>query len=192
MKNYLLFVMALIVIGTAWLTACSSNDKHSKTAIGGTLSKTDGGNTVVSPPIINGSFAIHNVKTGKNIRPYNAGISDGNDIILYPHHEWKCMTWQFHHIDGTAYQLQNLYTQKTFEPMSILELGVALWQQPLNTNSPQWEFIKQQEEIYLIKLKGTELYITISSDKTNSPIILMPYENSNNQQWVLLEQYPAV
>ena len=65
---------------------------------------------------IKGSFAIQNVQTGKNIRPYNSGTSNGNRIILYDHNEWKCLTYEFIHVEGDFYQLKNLYTQKTFEP----------------------------------------------------------------------------
>ncbi|MHC6178314.1 RICIN domain-containing protein [Clostridium sp. JNZ X4-2] len=140
--------------------------------------------------IISGSFAIHNIETGKNLRPHNADVSNGNDIILYPHHKWKCLTWQFNHIEGTTYQLQNIYTQKTLEPKSTPEAGVALWQQPLNEESPQWEFIEQPDGTYAIRLKKTELYITVSSKKTNSAIVLMPHEHPNKQHWKLIEQYP--
>ncbi len=41
---------------------------------------------------IKSTYAVQNVKTGKNLRPYNAGIDNGNKIVLYNHHEWKCMT----------------------------------------------------------------------------------------------------
>jgi hypothetical protein len=159
---------------------------------GSTTAEPEGIDTVQQ--VISGSFAIRNVKTGKNLRPRNAGVSDGNDIILYPHNKWKCLTWQFNHIEGTAYQLQNLYTGKTFEPLSDPETGVALWQQRMNKDNgaQSWEFIEQQDGIYLIRLKDTELYITVSSSSTNSPIILMPYQNSNEQQWKLIEQYPTV
>jgi hypothetical protein len=145
----------------------------------------------VSAQVISGAFAIHNAETGKNLRPYNAGVSDDNRIVLYPHNEWKCLTWQFNHVEGTTYQLQNLYTRKTFVPKSNPESGVSLWQRPLKADSSQyWEFIEQPNETYLIRLKDTELYITISSDKTNSDIILMSYQNSSRQQWKLIEQYP--
>ena len=198
MKKHLLFVMTLLVMGVAVLSCCSNNNRKPETINTETSSseiialQSDESNANGVQPIISGSFAIRNIETRKNIRPYNASVSDGNDIILYPHNKWKCLTWQFNHIEGTAYQLQNLYTQKTFEPMSTIETGVALWQQPLNKDSPQWEFLEQQDGIYTIRLKNTELYITISSDKTNSAIILMPYENSNRQKWTLIEQYPNV
>jgi len=65
-----------------------------------------------------------------------------------------------------------------------------LWQQPLGGSLQFWEFLKQQNEIYLIRLKGTELYITISAENNHSDIILMPLQNSASQQWKLIEQHP--
>lgn len=103
----------------------------------------------------------------------------------------KCMTWQFIQGEEDTYQLKNLYTSKTFQPSSKPEAGVTLWQQPLKEDSPQnWEFIKQTDNTYLIRLKATDLYVTISSDETNSSIILMPKQNSSGQQWKMVEQNP--
>jgi len=137
------------------------------------------------------TFAIQNVKTNKDIRVHNANINDEAKIILYTHHNWECMTWQMIQLEGETFLLKNLYTQKTLQPSSIPEQGVNLWQQTLGGNSLQyWEFLKQPKETYLIRLKGTELYITVSSDKNNSDIILMPMQNSTEQQWRLIEQQP--
>ena len=139
----------------------------------------------------NSTYAIQNVQTGKNLRPYSALWFNGNRIVLYDHHEWKCLTWQFIQVEGETYQLKNLITRKTFQPSSNPESGVTLWQQPLKENSLQyWEFIKQPGETYLIRLKGTELYVTISSGETNSTIILMPKQESSSQQWKLVQQNP--
>lgn len=141
--------------------------------------------------VISGSFAIHNSETGKNLRPYSANTSDGTDIVLYPHNWWKCLTWEFIHVEGTSYQLKNLYTGKTFEPVSEAEDGVALWQQPLDGESSQyWEFLKQDDETYLIRLQDTELFITLSSEETDSPIILKSKQDGSTQKWILKEQYP--
>ena len=137
-------------------------------------------------------YAIQNVQTGKDIRVYNAGIDDGQKIILYQHHNWECMTWQFIQLEKDTYLLKNLYTQKTFQPSASPEPGVTLWQQTLGGDSLQyWEFIKQPDETYQIRLKGTELYITVSSDQNDSAIILMPKQNSPAQQWKLIEQHPV-
>lgn len=99
--------------------------------------------------------------------------------------------FQFIQLEQDTYLLKNLYTQKTFQPSASPKPGIALWQQTLGGNSLQyWEFIKQSGEIYQIRLKGTELFITVSSDQNDSAIILMPKQNSPDQQWRLIEQHP--
>lgn len=101
------------------------------------------------------------------------------------------MTWQFIEEEGESYQLKNLFTLKTFQPSTKPEVGFTLGQQPLKEDGSQyWEFIKQPDNSYLIKSKDTDLYVTISSDKTNSSITLMPKQNLTGQQWKLVEQNP--
>ena len=137
------------------------------------------------------AYAIQNVETGKCIRVHDAGIDDGRRIVLYPHQNWECITWQFIKLEEDTYFLKNLYTHKSFQPSSSPEAGVRLWQQPLGGDKLQyWEFIKQSDETYFIRLKDTDLYLTVSSDENNSNIILMPMQNSKEQQWRLIEQHP--
>ncbi|WP_310603407.1 RICIN domain-containing protein [Anaerosporobacter sp.] len=139
------------------------------------------------------TFAIQNKKTGMDIRPFNAGIGDEVKIIQYKHHNWECMTWQFIKLEDGSYLLKNLYTHKTFQSSSALESGVTLWQQPLEANKFQyWEFLRQSEDEYLIRLKDSELYVTVSDDKNNSSIILMPMQNKLEQHWKLIEQHPTM
>ena len=146
----------------------------------------------VSAQIIKGTYAIQNSTTGKNLRPYEAGSHNGNRIVLYGHVEWKCMTWDFTHVAGSAYQIRNLYTSKTFQPGDTpVKSGSALVQQPVSESLlQQWEFIKAKDDNYFIRLKGTELYITASSDKTNSNIILQEKEPGTLQLWRLVSQNP--
>ena len=135
--------------------------------------------------------AIINVETKKAIRVQNASKSNDAPSILYSHWNWKCMTWEFIKIDENTYQLKNLYTEKTFEPSENPQASVSLWQQPISESRMQhWEFIKQSNEAYLIRLKDTELYVTVASDKNNSPIILMPMQDSDSQLWRLKKQTP--
>ena len=140
------------------------------------------------------TYAIQNVGTGKDIRVYNAGNDDGTKIILYSHHNWECITWQLIGLEDNTYLLKNLYTQKTFQPVSTPEPGVKLWQQTLGGSRLQyWEFIKQPEdETYLIRLKDTELYLTATSGEDNTDIILMPRQDSDDQRWRLIPQNPIV
>ena len=142
-----------------------------------------------------GTYAIQNVKTGKNLRPYEAGKQDGNKIVLYNHVEWKCMTWDFIHVKDNIYQLKNLFTLKTFQPAGNPKAGSTLDQQVLVSGNAQqeWEFIPAGDNRYFIRLKGTELYISLSdaSGKTNSSIILQTKQNSDLQIWKLVKQNPG-
>lgn len=139
------------------------------------------------------TYAIQNIGTGKCIRPYNAGNEDGTNIISYDLNNWECITWQMIELDKNTYLLKNLYTQKTFEPSVSPESGVGLWQQTLGGSRLQyWEFIEQSGDTYLIRLKDTELYVTATSDKNNSDIILMPRQDSDSQQWRLIRQNPII
>ena len=139
------------------------------------------------------TYAIQNIKTGKDIRVYNAGNDNGTKIILYSHNNWECLTWQLIELEDNTFLLKNLYTQKSFEPSSSLESGVGLWQQTLGGSRLQyWEFIKQSDETYLIRLKDTDLYLTITSDESDSDIILMPKQDSDSQLWRLIRQNPII
>jgi hypothetical protein len=148
--------------------------------------------SIISAQTIDGTYAIQNTVTGKNLRPFDAGGQNGNRIVLYNHVEWKCMTWQFINVTENTYQLKNLFTSKTFQPKeSSFKSGSSLEQQPLSTSlMQQWEFIKAPDESYMIRLKGTELYITATSDKTNSDIILLERQSNSLQSWRLVAQNP--
>lgn len=136
-------------------------------------------------------YAIQNVQTGKNLRPYAAGKQDGNRLVLYDHHSWKCMTWDFKEVGTETYQLQNRYTSKSFQASIKPESNAKLCQQPLTGSGLQeWEFIKQSDEAYLIKQNCTDLYLSISSEATNSDIVLMPLQSTKAQLWRLVKQNP--
>jgi len=139
------------------------------------------------------TYAIQNVGTEKCIRPYNAENNDGTKIISYTHHDWECITWQLIGLKDNIYLLKNLYTQKSFQPSSTPKPDVTLWQQTLGGSPLQyWEFIKQANETYLIRLKDTELYITATSDENDSDIILTSRQGSNRQLWRLIRQTPII
>lgn len=136
-------------------------------------------------------YGIQNIKTGKGLRPYNAYWWTGNPLILHKFKNWKCMTWQFTEVEKNTYRLRNLSTKKSFEAITVGNEGSGLWQQQLKTDNVQyWEFLKQTDSTFLIRQKGTELYLTISSEKENSAIQLMPKSNSAEQLWRLIEQHP--
>jgi len=48
------------------------------------------------------TYAIQNVKTGKDIRVHNANNTDGTKIILFSHQNWECMTWELIQLEDSA------------------------------------------------------------------------------------------
>lgn len=139
------------------------------------------------------TYAIQNVATGKALRPLNANYENEIPLISYPLKDWECITWEMIEIETDTYLLKDLFTERTFQPKSEPKEGVSLWQQSLGgTTLQHWEFLKQADNSYLIRLKGTDLYVTPSSDKTDSPIILMPKHDTETQHWKLVKQTPWI
>eukprot|EP01012_Entosiphon_sulcatum_P040579 TRINITY_DN54254_c0_g1_i1.p1 TRINITY_DN54254_c0_g1~~TRINITY_DN54254_c0_g1_i1.p1 ORF type:complete len:165 (+),score=23.99 TRINITY_DN54254_c0_g1_i1:676-1170(+) len=142
---------------------------------------------------IKGNYAIKNVLTGMLLRVKDANGKNGTPLVAYDPQNWKCMTWNFIAVEGNTYQLKNLFTGKTFQPKIN---DTALEEQPLNLGSAnqQYEFESAGKDIYLIKLKGTDLYITPEDKKgtTNSPIILAKKMKTKDQQWTIYEQSPTM
>jgi hypothetical protein len=136
------------------------------------------------------TYAIQNVSSGLGLRPFYAGYKNGNIIVAYPHNNWECMTWEMIALGDNTFLLKNVFTEKTFQPKSEPKEGVELWQQSMGgTQLQYWEFLKQTDETYFIKLKGTDLYLTGSSDK-NLPIVLTTKQESKTQNWKLIRQTP--
>ena len=146
--------------------------------------------------VIKGTYAIKNVQTGMVLRIKDANKKDGTPLVAYTPVNWKCVTWDFNHIDGQTYKLQNLFTGKTIQsPNEAPAAGDALKQQPLsNASNQQYEFIPVEKNVYLIRLKGTDLYITPSDDKgtVNAPIIFLKKDRSKLQLWTIYEQHPDI
>lgn len=146
--------------------------------------------------IIKGTYAIKNVQTGMVLRIKDANSKNGTPIVAYDPVNWKCVTWEFKHVDGQTYQLQNLFSGKTLQPVNANAVqDNALEEQPLtNDNVQQYEFIPVDKDVYLIKLKGTGLYVTPSDKegKVNSQIILAKKNGTKLQQWTIYEQHPTM
>lgn len=137
---------------------------------------------------IEGTFAIKNTKTSLCLRPYNAGTHNGNTIITYRHHHWKCITWTINQINNNSYKITNFYTKKSFSPSKILS-GSQLYQN--STSTLIWDFIPIIKNEYKIKLHNTNLYITAPGiTKINQPIILSKITNQDTQIWKLIKQHP--
>jgi hypothetical protein len=145
---------------------------------------------------IQGTYAIKNVQTGMLLRIKDANTKDGTPLVAYDPEDWKCMTWDFKHIGANTYQLKNLLSGKTFEPAGAISTGTPLHEEPINNTgaSQQYDFEPAGKDTYIIKLKGTDLYITPSDEKgtTNSSIILAPKSGTKLQQWVIYQQSPTI
>lgn len=146
--------------------------------------------------IIKGTYAIKNVLTGMVLRIKDANSKAGTPIVAYDPVNWKCVTWDFQHVDGQTYQLKNLFSGKTMQPINATAAdGIAMEEQPMNNSDvQQYEFIPVEKSIYLIKIKGKDLYVTPSDKdgKVNSQIILAKKDGSKLQQWTINEQHPTM
>ena len=145
---------------------------------------------------IKGNYAIKNVQTGLLLRIKDANGKNGTPLVAYEPQNWKCMTWNFKQTEGNTYQLQNLFTNKTFEPLTdSVSKTTMLSEQPLETkNNQQYEFISAGNNSYFIKLKDTDLYITSPGEKAevNAKIVLQKKDNSDRQRWTIYTQNPTM
>jgi len=145
---------------------------------------------------IKGNYAIKNVQTGMLLRVKDAEAKNGTPLVAYHPENWKCMTWNFKNTGSNTYQLQNLFTNKTFQPSAKAAPNVPFEEQPLLVNAPnqQYEFIAVKKDTYLIKLKDTDLYVTPADPKgsVNSAIVLAKKRNTPDQYWNIYEQSPTM
>ncbi len=146
---------------------------------------------------IKGTYAIRHLQTGMLLRPQDANKKDATPMVLYTPVNWKCMTWNFKSTGDNTYQLENLFTDKTLQPVSLTPSNkVALHQQPLLKDNPQqqWEFISVAPDTYLIRLKDTDLYLTPadSQGSLNSQVILAKKKEGQLQRWTIYEQHPTM
>ena len=151
-------------------------------------------NSLLHAQVISGTYAIKNVETGMLLRIKDANSANGTPLVSYNPVSWKCMTWDFQHKEGNTYQLRNLFSGKTFQPQQQAAVAVAMEEQPLVAGDAkqQYEFIPAGKDVYTIRLKGTELYLSPVDNKgnTNSAIVLAKKTDSKLQQWTIYEQHP--
>jgi hypothetical protein len=145
---------------------------------------------------IKGTYAIKNVETGIVLRIKDANSEDGTPIVAYSPVDWKCVTWDFKNVEGDTYQLKNLFSGKTFQSKAEPVAGVALEEKPLVADkaAQQYEFLPTGKNEYMIRLKGTDLYVTPSDNKgtINAGILLTKKKESKIQHWTLEEQHPTM
>lgn len=147
--------------------------------------------------VIVGTYAIKNVQTAMLLRIKDANSTNGTPLVAYSPVNWKCVTWDFKHVEGNTYQLKNLFTSKTFQSNTgSPEDGALLEQQPLNMmqENQQYDFILVEKNIYLIRAKGTNLFVTpVDKDGQQDTRIMLAKKNSSKlQQWTIYEQKPTM
>lgn len=144
---------------------------------------------------IKGTYAIKNVQTGMLLRIKDANSKSGTPIVLYEPQNWKCMTWDFKQVNGNTYQLQNLFSGKTMQALGT-DAGALFNEQPLEQlkDSQMYGFEPAGKNTYLIKLKGTDQYITPPGENSeiNSAVVLAPKRGGKSQQWAIYQQSPTM
>lgn len=131
---------------------------------------------------IKGTYAIKNLSSGMVLRIRDANTANGTPIVPYSPVNWKCVTWDFKNVEGQTYQLKNLFSGKTLQAK-----GKSLEEQPMA--SQEYEFIPGGKNTYLIKVKGTELYITQEGDNI---VLAAMAKDVKYQSWTLVEQHPTM
>lgn len=138
------------------------------------------------------SYVIQNVGTGLDLRIKDASIYDGAPLVSYDHHEWECLTWQLIEVAPDTYLLKNLYTEKSFEIDGTPKIGATLSSQPIGGRKQMIQFVSDNDSIFRLRIKDTDLYLTPSSDKTDATVVLDTLRHGNIQQWRLLPQQPIL
>ena len=139
------------------------------------------------------TYAIQNVGNGLCLRPLDAVYENGTPLIQYPLHNWECITWEMIKADSANVLLMNLYSERSFQPDGEPKVGTFLCQQSMDgTRNQLWQFLKQEDNSYLIRLDGSDLYITSPTNEENDRIQLQPYRGDNSQRWRIIRQTPWI
>jgi hypothetical protein len=136
---------------------------------------------------IHGTYAIKNLASGMVLRIKDANTANGTPIVPYSPVNWKCVTWDFRNIEGQTYQLKNLFSGKTLQPKTAAAEGVSLEEQPIA--GQQYELLPNENNSYLIRVKGTALYITQGEDNI---VLAAKKKDLQSQSWILVEQHPTM
>lgn len=150
---------------------------------------------IINSQSIKGNYAIKNVKTGKLLRPQDAGKEDMTPIVLYSPTNWKCLTWEFLPVGNETYHLKNLFSSKTFYGELNKNTGISeLKQIPIEKNDIDqlWIFEQAGNGAYRIRVKNSQLYVTPAdtAGRINTPVVLKPIIYSDLQLWTIYEQDP--
>ncbi|TDW61597.1 ricin-type beta-trefoil lectin protein [Novosphingobium sp. PhB55] len=138
------------------------------------------------------TFAIQNVETGKNIRPKGGRSFEGNSVVVYNLHKWGCLTWRYVPAADGSVLLANVYSKKMLGVSGQTTPGATLAQYARSSSSVSWDIEEHADGSFLIRLHGTQLYVTATSGEINSAVVLAPPNGSNLQNWRLIKQKPWI
>ena len=150
-----------------------------------------------TPPAVPESFQVRNQKFGDLLRPEEANSAVGTPIVLYPAQAWKCMTWKFVPAGDTVFQLQNLFTSKTFAAEAKADQAEPAVKQANFAKEaaerPKWQFTKLDDGTYRISDPQSGKALTAVKTGTSSTvtIVLAPWKESGEQKWELVKTDPA-
>jgi len=140
------------------------------------------------------TFQVRNKKFTDLLRPEDANRADGTPIVLYPRQHWKCLTWSFHPAGESAFQLQNLYTSKTFAADSRAETTkLFLKQVPFAKDPgerPTWRITKLPDGTVKITEAKSGKALTAVLNGHATAVVLADWQDQDEQKWELLKTDP--
>jgi hypothetical protein len=141
------------------------------------------------------TYQIRNLKYQELLRPLDANNADGTPIVLYSAQPWKCMTWRLQPAGESAFQVQNLFTFKTFGVSSTTNLPPSVSQVPLAPRggvSPTWRFLRLEDGNYKItdSHSGRALTAVKAAGEYSIKIVAAPWQNRDEQKWRLEKMNP--
>ena len=130
--------------------------------------------------LASGAYSISSaINQDYQIDVNEAKISDGVNVQMYTANDSKAQKWYINKIQDNYYTINSgLY--------SIFHLGKKDNNAELSQDNTEWEIEYYKNNLFYIKLKGTDLYLTVDSEEINdhTNISLKNFLNSNSQRFV--------
>lgn len=134
------------------------------------------------------SHQISSVSRGDLLRPRGASSKEGTPIVLYPHQDWKCLTWKFEPAgDDGAVRLINYFTNKTLCPDGRDD-GAPVTQHQAGkepTDAQRWRFAPVADNVYRIEHAATGKVLSVTSDGN---VVIQQWSDAPAQKWKLLDK----
>ncbi len=142
------------------------------------------------------TYQLRNQQFGDLLRPQDANSADGTLIVLYPAQPWKCMTWRLQPAGGATFQVQNLFTAKTFAPDRLAETRQsAVVQVPFKSGTgdvPAWSFTQLKDGSYkIIEPQSGQALTAVKGEKDSQiRVVMAAWQELNSQKWELQKMDP--